>query len=97
MLTLLTVIYYLLYIYILVFVMRAFLSWPMAMAGGRVPKFVVIAYNICSALTEPLVRPIRRFTSRVNTGNFDFSILGAMIVLIILQRIVQMLFRMIAY
>lgn len=62
---------------------RAILSWfatdPYSTAGKL--------YSMCVALTEPIVSPIRIFLSRYNTGMFDFSVLLAMLLVELVERV----------
>ena len=66
---------------------RCVLSWFVS-PYSRVMQFFV-------SLTEPFVAPCRRLLNRMTGGRpmmFDFSILTAMLVIIVLQRLVAVIF-----
>jgi YggT family protein len=91
MLLLATIIMLLIRVLIYCLLARSVLSW-IVYSGyqyNRNSSILMKIYNVLSAVTEPLVGPIRRYLSRFNTGAFDFAPLAAMILLMILQRIVQ--------
>ncbi len=72
-------------------VVRALCSWLM---GGSRP-WVQTVYRISAGLTEFLVAPCRKITSKFNGGMFDWSLLLACLVIMlardILLRIVMMM------
>lgn len=51
-------------------------------------------YNGLRGFTEPVVRPVRNFMSRFNTGMFDFSIFVAMILIEIVARLITRILLM---
>ena len=66
---------------------RCVLSWFVS-PYSRVMQFFV-------SLTEPFVAPCRRLLNRMTGGRpmmFDFSMLTAMLVIIVLQRLVAVIF-----
>ena len=67
---------------------RAICSW-FARPGGTAYK----VYQVFVMLTEPIVAPCRMITSRFRTGSFDFSVLIAFFLVIIIRDI---LFRIIS-
>ncbi|MCL1983554.1 MAG: YggT family protein [Clostridiales bacterium] len=56
---------------------RAIVSW-FARPGGSAYKL----YQVLIMLTEPIVAPCRAVTSRLRTGMMDFSVLLAMLLVI---------------
>ncbi len=72
-------------------VVRALCSW--LMGGGR--PWVQTVYRISAGLTEFLVAPCRKITSKFSGSMFDWSLLLACLVIMlardILLRIVMML------
>ena len=84
-------------LYIWVFIISAILSWLTAFnvvnTGNR---FVYMVTNTLYRLTEPLLRPIRRYMP--DLGGLDISPLVAIIGLIFVQRVVILgwLYRLLA-
>ena len=74
-------------------VIGALLSWiagPMMYRGQQ--NFLTKFYFFLNRVTEPIVRPARKFLSRFNTGMIDFSIILTVFFIILLQRAVNMIF-----
>jgi YggT family protein len=71
---------------------RAVLSWfvnPYSRSGyGALYKINAILIQ----LTEPMVAPCRRILRNFNTGMFDFSILAAMLLLMLIRNLIRILF-----
>ena len=84
---LLSFIAWLIDLYIWVFIISAILSWLVAFnvinMGNR---FVYMLTNTLYRLTEPVLRPIRRYMP--DLGGIDISPLVAIIGLIFIQRVV---------
>ena len=62
---------------------RAVCSWFVRSGGGTVYK----VYQMLTMLTEPVVAPCRKITSKFNTGMFDISILLAFFLVMIARDI----------
>ena len=75
-----------LYVFIIALILRALLSWVMPYGGGHNP-----ALSVLSSLTEPLLRPARRWLPPM--GGFDLSPVAAILLLIILQYALAHLVR----
>jgi YggT family protein len=56
--------------------------------------FFAKAYMILGRITQPIVKPVRKFMSRFNTGMMDFSVLITMLLIMALQRIIHQLYFM---
>lgn len=79
-------VHYLLSLYIWVFIIAALLSWfPSTSPSGGLASVRRVLYG----LTEPVLRPIRQILPRPRVGGIgiDFSVLVAIILLEILNRI----------
>ena len=70
-------------IIMLMLLIRVVLSW-IAKPGGSLYK----VYKLFIAITEPLVAPCRRVTSRMQTGMFDFSVFAAMILVMAIKSVI---------
>jgi YggT family protein len=98
MIELLSFIAWLIDLYIWVFIISAILSWLVAFnvinMGNR---FVYMLANTLYRLTEPVLRPIRRYLP--DLGGIDISPLVAIIGLIFIQRVVVLgwLLRLFGY
>jgi len=68
---------------------RAICSW-FARSGALAYK----AFRFFSMLTEPIVAPCRRITSKFSTGMFDFSVLLAFFLVMIVR---DLLIRALSY
>ncbi len=62
---------------------EAFLSW----FAGNPYSGPGKAYWMIRRFTEPIVTPCRKILSRFNTGMFDFSVLLAMILVQVVERL----------
>lgn len=74
-------------IFIYLLIARAILSWFPINSYGLMYK---LRHGI-TMLTEPIVMPFRKLLARYNTGMFDFSVMLAMVALMMLQRVIMML------
>ena len=70
-------------IIIFLLIARAICSWFVRSGSGTAYKF----YNVLTMLTEPIVAPCRLITSRFQTGMFDFSVLLAMVLVMIVRNL----------
>jgi YggT family protein len=78
----------LVYIYTIILLAQAILSW-IANPYRLGPNHPIIKiYIFLQRLTEPVVRPCRNFLSRFNFGPIDLSLWMAMIVIQIVWRVV---------
>ena len=80
-------VHYLLSLYIWVFIIAALLSWfPTTNPSGGLAATRRVLYG----LTEPVLRPIRQILPRPRVGGvgIDFSVLVAIILLEIINRII---------
>jgi YggT family protein len=70
---------------------RAILSWfvnpyrPAPYMLQQINSFLI-------RITEPLVAPCRKLLRNFNTGMFDFSIVVAMLAIVLIRNIVVMIF-----
>jgi len=81
-------------ILIILLLVRSVLSW-IVYSGYRNRYNYTLGriFRILTALTEPLVAPVRRFISRfVNTGPIDFAPLATFFIIIIVSRILTGIF-----
>ncbi|MBR0374898.1 MAG: YggT family protein [Mogibacterium sp.] len=67
---------------------QALLSWFVRDYNSPVAQL----YRLLSNLTAPIVEPVRRFMSRINTGPMDFSILVSML---LVEFVARLLIRLI--
>lgn len=65
----------------------AILSWFVNPYTANPNSFSYKLYAFLSQVTEPIVRPFRAFMSRFNTGQFDFSILVAMLAIGLIRSV----------
>ena len=63
-------------------VARALCSWFIRGSGGTAYKI----YHLLTLFTEPIVAPCRKITSRFSTGMFDFSVLLALVFVMIARE-----------
>jgi YggT family protein len=71
---------------------RAILSW--FVNPYRPSPYVLHRINeILIRITEPIVAPCRRLLRNFNTGMFDFSIIVAMLAIVLVRNIVVMILR----
>jgi len=76
-------------IFIIMLLIRTVLSW-VVFSGYRYNRTFGRLYDIFTALTEPVVAPVRRLIRRfVNTGYFDFSPLLTFFIVILVSRILR--------
>jgi YggT family protein len=75
----------LLQLYVLVLIARALLSWFPASPGSGLEKVV----RALSAVTEPVLRPVRRMLPPVRAGGMaiDLSVLVVIVVAEVLARV----------
>ena len=73
-------------------VVRALCSW--LMGSGR--SWVQTIYRISAGLTEFLVAPCRKITSKFNGGMFDWSLLLACLVIMLARDILLKLIMMLS-
>ena len=74
-------------LYILIFVVQSLLSWfPTTTPNGALAG----VKRILARLTEPVLRPLRAIMPRLHAGGayVDFSVLAAVIILLIIERII---------
>lgn len=74
-------------LYIWVLIISALLSWfPSTTPNGALAGIK----RVLARLTEPVLRPLRAILPRLNAGGayVDFSVLVAVIILIIIERII---------
>ena len=74
-------------ILIIILLVRSALSWVIY-SGYRYDSGLGRLYQALSAITEPIVAPVRRFISRfINTGPVDLAPLVTFFIIIIISRI----------
>ncbi len=74
-------------LYIYVIIGAAILSWLIAFSVVNTQnKFVYMVYDILYRLTEPALRPIRRFMP--NLGGLDLSPIILLLILMFLQTLI---------
>ena len=64
-------------------VARAICSWFVRGRSGTAYKI----YQMLALVTEPIVAPFRKLLSRFNTGMFDFSVLLALVFVMIARDV----------
>ena len=80
-------VYWVCNILVIALIARSILSW-LVYYGRQYNTSIGRIYKILTALTEPIVSPIRRFISRfINTGPIDVAPMAAFFVIIIINRI----------
>jgi len=79
-------------ILIFLLIARAICSWFIRTGSGTAYKI----YQLLSMLTEPVVAPCRLITSKIQTGMFDFSIMLAVVFVIIIRNLLINLLYFIA-
>ena len=70
---------------------RALLSW-FVRPGNAAYRI----YNMLAALTDPIVAPCRKLTSRFPTGTLDFSVLLALVLVMVARDLLIRLLVMLA-
>lgn len=66
---------------------RALLSWFVNPYGYQRPGGLRQIYGVLTRLTEPIVAPCRRLLSRFNSGPIDFSVLVAMLGVMLVRNL----------
>jgi YggT family protein len=85
---LLDVILVVLQLYVYVIIASAILSWLVAFnVVNRYNDFVRSIWNLATALTEPLLRPIRRMIP--NLGGIDISPVILLLFIFFLERVIE--------
>ncbi len=85
---LLDVILVVLQLYVYVIIASAILSWLVAFnVVNRYNDFVRSIWNLVTALTEPLLRPIRRMIP--NLGGIDISPVILLLFIFFLERVIE--------
>jgi len=80
-------VYWVCQVLIIVLIARAILSW-IVFYGRQFNTPIGRIYNILSAITEPLVAPVRRLISRfINTGPVDIAPLATFLIIMIISRV----------
>lgn len=77
----------LIYIYVWVLIISALLSWfPTTSSQGG----LAVTKRVLAQITEPLLRPLRQIMPRPSIGGVgvDFSVLAAVIILTVVNRII---------
>ena len=93
---LLVVAYYAIDLYYWAVIISAVLSWLVAFDIINVRnKFMYAVMDVLYRITEPVLRPIRRFMP--NTGGLDFSPLVLIFILIFIRMILQDLIFKVSY
>lgn len=93
---LLVVAYYAVDLYYWAVIISAVLSWLVAFDIINVRnKFMYAVIDVLYRVTEPVLRPIRRFMP--NTGSMDFSPLVLIFILIFVRMILQDLIFKVSY
>jgi len=88
MLPLIKLVLAVLYLYKIVIIAGAILSWLIAFGVVNIRNdFVRAVWNLFIALTEPFLRPIRNFLP--NTGGIDISPIILLLVIMFIQWIIQ--------
>jgi len=86
MVLILTALYWLLNVISTLLLIRAICSWFPQIRQSRF-------YDVLFQLTEPILHPIRVILRKLNIGNgmFDFSIIVAYIIIMLLQNLIRMI------
>ena len=80
-------VYWVCQILIIILIARAVLSW-VVIYGRQFNSPLGRIYHILSAITEPIVAPVRRLISRfINTGPIDIAPLATFIIIMIIRVI----------
>jgi len=81
------IVYWICQILIIILIARAILSW-FVFYGRRYNTPIGRIYSILSAITEPIVAPVRKLISRfINTGPVDIAPLAAFLIIMIISRV----------
>jgi YggT family protein len=71
---------------------RAVLSWFVNPYRSSPYGFLNQINGLLIRVTEPIVAPCRRLLRNFNTGMFDFSIVVAMLALVLVRNFIRMIF-----
>ncbi|MDR1778541.1 MAG: YggT family protein [Clostridiales Family XIII bacterium] len=66
---------------------QAIMSWFVNPYRTDPRSAVYKIYMILTRITEPMVRPVRKFMSRYNTGPMDFSLIILALLIMALNRV----------
>jgi YggT family protein len=72
---------------------RAILSWFVNPYRSSPYSFLSRINALLIRITEPIVAPCRRLLRNFNTGMFDFSIVVAMLVIVLIRNVIVMVLR----
>jgi YggT family protein len=72
---------------------RAVLSWFVNPYRSSSYGFLNQINGILLRITEPIVAPCRRLLRNFNTGMFDFSIVVAMLAIVLIRNLLTMILR----
>ena len=90
--TLAHLVYWVCQILIFILIARAILSWIVYYGRQYNSPFGRI-HNVLSAITEPIVAPVRRLISRfINTGPIDIAPIATFFIIMIVSRILTAIF-----
>ena len=88
MLPLIKLVLMILQLYVYVIIIGAVLSWLIAFGVVNIRNdFVRAVWNLFLALTEPFLRPIRKFLP--NTGGIDISPIILLLAIMFIQWVIQ--------
>jgi YggT family protein len=76
---------------------RAILSWFVNPYRASTYGFLSRLYALLTMVTEPIVAPCRRLLRNFNTGMFDFSIVVAMLVIVLIRNIFVRIFSLMSF
>jgi len=80
-------VYWVCQVLIIVLIARAILSW-VVFYGRKFNSPIGRIYSVLSALTEPIVAPVRKLISRfINTGPVDIAPLATFFIIMIISRV----------
>jgi len=80
-------IYWVCQVLIIVLIARTVLSW-IVFYGRQFNTPLGRIYNVLSAITEPIVAPVRKLISRfINTGPIDIAPLATFFIIMIISRV----------
>ena len=80
-------VYWVCQVLIIVLIARAVLSW-IVFYGRQFNSPLGRIYRVLSAITEPIVAPVRRLISRfINTGPVDIAPLATFLIIMIISRV----------
>ena len=80
-------VYWICQILIFILIARAILSW-IVFYGRQHKSILGRIYSVLTAITEPIVAPVRKLISRfINTGPVDIAPLATFLIVMIVSRI----------